>query len=165
MLKVFSIGLISTVSFALPVLADHHEHDAEIKSAMEAAPAEISAEATIMTHDDVVLRKGTNEWTCYPKSEKEPKAEGGGGGDDDDDGDAGCYNKAWMDFSNAFDSDENAVPSEGAMSYMISNEHPHTMVLMPGEGAVDGYPTERGNGTWAMGVGTSWQHLMIPYKK
>lgn len=161
MLKEISIGLISTVALTFPALADHHKHEAEIASAMSAAPAEISAEATIMSPDDVVIRKGSNGWTCYPKVINEAMGEDG----EDDIDEAGCYNEVWMAFSTAFKIDKTAVASEGGMAYMISAKHPHTMILMPGKDAVSGYPTERGKGTWAMAVGTPWQHLMIPYKE
>ena len=158
MLRPISIVLISTVSLTYPLLADEHSHEADIASAMASAPAEISAEATIMSHDDVVLRKGNNGWTCFPQGEEKS-------GDDEDDEDAGCYNTAWMAFAKAFEADEKAVAGAGALSYMLSGENPHTMILMPGKHAVTGYPTERGNGAWAMGVGTPWQHLMIPAGK
>ncbi len=153
MRKVMGLGLISTLALAFPALASHHEHEAEIESAMAAGPMEISGEATIKLHDDTVVREGTNGWTCFP----DVAAEG------DEEGEtARCYNAAWAAFAEAYKTDENAVAPAGALTYMLSADNPHIMVLMPGADAVASLPTEAGHGTYAMDVGGARQHLMIP---
>ena len=46
--------------------ADEMTVEQKIERAMSAAPARISANATIMDSDGTVLREGTNEWICKP---------------------------------------------------------------------------------------------------
>jgi hypothetical protein len=59
-ISLLALGLAS-VSFA-----DEMSVEAKIESAMSAAPARISADATIMDYDGTILREGTNEWICKP---------------------------------------------------------------------------------------------------
>ena len=94
-------------------LADHHENDALIEHAMAAAPAAISAEATIMLYDGTVLREGRNGWTCMP---------GFKSGNDD----ASCNDAAWTHyfFTDKDGDGKNAEINATGVSYMLASDPP-----------------------------------------
>lgn len=133
-------------------LADHHENDALIEHAMAAAPAAISANATIMLYDGTVLREGSNGWTCMP---------GFKSGNDD----ASCNDAAWTHyFSSDKDGDgKNAEINATGVSYMLDSDPPHLMVIVPEEGGLEGLNTEPGDGkAWVMWGDLPGRHVMIP---
>lgn len=143
----------------------------KIKRAMMAAPASVSANATIMDWDNTELRKGTNGWTCFP---------------DRLGNDPLCADKAWMEFFSAWmaKKDPPAVKQIG-VSYMlvgdapVSNKDPfasapaadnewiahgvpHLMLLVP-LSSLEGITTDfQSGGPYVMWAGTPYAHLMIP---
>ena len=66
--------IITTIALplilALPLNASEMSVEDKIASAMSAAPARISQEATIQDTDGTVLKAGTNGWTCLPGGPK-----------------------------------------------------------------------------------------------
>ncbi len=52
--------------FVVSTASAQGDKEALIEDALSAAPSEIAADATVIDWDGNVLRKGTNEWACYP---------------------------------------------------------------------------------------------------
>ena len=99
--KVALLVLTGTVAFGLarsaPVAGqDEADTEAKIENAMSAAPSAISANATILDNelDDagkfVVLREGSNGWSCFPDAPRSPG------------NDPQCLDQTWMDWLYAF---------------------------------------------------------------
>jgi hypothetical protein len=154
--------------------------DAErISSAMSAAPAAVSANATVIAFDEQMqprtLREGTNGWTCLPDMAHTPGT------------DPMCLDQAGMQWAQAWMAHED--PPAGAMGfgYMLmggsdaSNTDPfattppdgsrwvdtgpHVMIFNLGS-SFPGYPTDASDTTrpYVMFPGTPYAHLMIPVK-
>jgi len=154
--------------------------DAEkIKSAMSAAPASVSANATIIDVDMKTmavktLKQGTNGWTCVPDNPT-PGV------------DPMCVDKNGMDWMDAWMHHKDPPAGKMAVGYMLmggsdaSNTDPyatepaagarwvdtgpHIMVLNIGT-SFTGYPTTATNTKvpYVMFAGTPYAHLMIPVK-
>jgi len=150
--------------------------DAEkIKSALAAAPAAISRDATVMDMPSMkVLRKGTNGWTCLPDGPS-PGV------------DPMCLDKNGMAWADAWMHHKDPPKDKMAIGYMLmggsdaSNTDPfatepksgdrwvdtgpHMMVLNIGD-HFDGYPTAATNtkAPYVMFPNTPYAHLMIPVK-
>ena len=155
------------------------ELDARIEEAMRAAPSAISAEATIVDWPDgpgsemVVLREGTNRWTCIPGFSFYP----------DGVGRPMCLDDVWLAFITARLAYEEfpAITSPG-IAYMldggggpsisdpfatepapgdnwIKDAPPHMMILTPGD--LSAYSQTPGMEPWNMFPNTSFQHLMV----
>lgn len=149
-----------------------------IASAQSAAPASVSANATIITVDSkgtmTTLRKGSNGWTCMPDAPDTP-------GPDPMcfDANAGKWVQAWI---------AHKPPPDGAVGvmYMLEggtdasntdpfatkptaenawiNTGPHIMVVGSKE-ILGGYPAGAKPDTaspYVMWAGTPYAHLMIP---
>ena len=166
--KMFALLLVILV---LPISALAQD---QITSAITAAPSSISANATIMDWDFMVLRKGTNSWTCLPDN---AKTEGT---------DPWCINEAWGNFLAAIAEKKDPSYSTVGVAYMLAGDTPvsnsdpfateftndadwvtdlgaHLMILVPGENALAGYSTDPKNGgPWIMWPGTPNERLMIP---
>lgn len=133
-------------------LAEHHENDAVIAAAMSAAPAAISADATIMLWDGTVLREGSNGWTCIP-------------GFAADDENPACLDAAWTHWvlSNAGGEGTKAETNATGVSYMLASDPPHMMIIVPEEDGYEGLNTEPGDGkAWIMWGDRPGRHIMIP---
>ena len=134
-------------------LAEHHENDALIAKAMSAAPAAISANATIMLWDGTVLREGSNGWTCIPGF-----AEG-------DEENPACLDAAWTQYvlSDAGSEGNKAEIKSTGVSYMLASDPPHMMIIVPEEGGYEGLNTEPGGGkAWVMWGERVGRHIMLP---
>lgn len=150
--------------------ADHHI--AAIASATSAAPAAITENATILDKAGNVLREGTNGWTCH---EADAASLG-----------AHCSEQPWEELLAAFAAAEPISVDTFSVSYMLAGEGdapgvsntdpfateptadndwvkegPHLMVLVPGEGAMDGVSTDPADAVYVMWKGTDYEHLMI----
>ena len=145
-----------------------------IDSAMSAAPASISADATIVDWEGNELRAGTNDWTCLPDR---PDTEGD---------DPWCVNGAWLNFLEAYVGQTEPSYNSIGIAYMLMGDspvsnsdpyatspttpddwvtdlHAHLMVLVPDLSLFEGVSTDHLNGGhWVMWPGTPYAHLMIP---
>ena len=142
----------------------------QIKKAMGAAPASISAEATIMDGDGNVLREGTNGWTCM-LSELGPM----------------CLDAPWMNWMEAYTGKTEPTFTRAGFLYMLQggaegrsntdpfateetadnewlpDDGPHIMIVVPDAAALAGLPTHPdAGGPWVMYRGTAFAHIMVP---
>lgn len=170
---------------ARPKAASKKMTDAQkIRSAMSAAPAEISKNAAIMDWPDSAdgkprqLRAGTNGWVCYPSTMQ--TAAGAASGED-----PMCLDKAWQQWAEAYMSKKDPPSGNSGIAYMLRGDKgasntdpfamgpaagnqwvtspPHVMVLVADSKALDAYATDPNNGgPWVMWKGTPYAHLMVP---
>ena len=150
--------------------------DDPIASAMSAAPASISAQATIMDWNFNVLRKGTNGWTCLPDRSDTPGT------------DPWCVNEPWLNFLKAYIKNEPPAYDQIGFAYMlmgdtpVSNKDPyatkpttpddwvthvgpHMMVLIPNKELLKAISKDhRNGGPWVMWPDTPYAHIMIPWE-
>ncbi len=152
-----------------------------IQNAMSAAPRAIAKDATIMDWpakegaEPAVLRKGTNEWTCFPDDPGTPG------------NDPMCLDKMWMVWVQAWMTKTEPKITTAGMAYMLQGgstasntdpfakkpaagekwmkEQPHLMVLIPGKLDPKVYSSDpHSGGPWIMWGGTPYEHLMVPVK-
>ena len=150
------------------------EQKAQIKSAMSAAPASISADATVLDWNMNVLREGTNEWTCLPDRAETPGT------------DPWCLTEAWMDFLHAYVDKTEPTYTEIGFAYMLQGDTPvsnsdpyateatgpedwvtdvgpHLMILVPDRSLLENISTDHLNGgPWVMWPDTPYAHVMVP---
>jgi hypothetical protein len=149
-----------------------------IKSAMSAAPEEISKDATIVAMDAKLnmrtLKPGTNGWTCMPDGPS-PGV------------DPMCLDKNGMEWAHAWLTHKDPPKDKMGFAYMLmggsdaSNTDPFATVPKPAEQWVDtgphimvlnignrfeGYPTTPDNTKrpYIMFANTPYAHLMMPVK-
>lgn len=151
----------------------------KIAGAVSAAPAAISADATVMDWpsepggDMIELRKGSNSWVCFPDSPGSPR------------NDPMCLDPSFLAWAEALTArTEPAIASVG-FGYMLQGgstasntdpfaetppaggtwleEPPHVMMVVPDPAALEGLPTDPDNGgPWVMWQGTPYAHVMMP---
>jgi hypothetical protein len=148
--------------------------DDQIKSAMSAAPASISASAKVIDWNFKTLREGSNGWTCLPDRPDTPG------------NDPWCVNEPWLNFLNAYVNKEKPTYTEIGFAYMlmgdtpVSNRDPyateptgkedwvtdlgpHLMMLVPNIDMLKSISTDHLNGgPWIMWPNTPYAHIMIP---
>lgn len=180
LLPVLVIGTLAAgLMQAAPAAGQDADTQAQIESAMSAAPSTVSANATILANetDDagkfIVLQEGSNGWYCQPD---EPKTPGP---------DPMCFDQTWLDWmyakgagkapnvtvpgfaymlqggSESSNTDPDAAAKGGDIDWMASP--PHIMVLLPGSLAEMGLSSDFNNGgPWIMYEGTPYEHIMMP---
>lgn len=146
-----------------------------IKNAMTAAPASISAKATVMDWNFNILREGNNGWTCLPDRADTPG------------NDPWCVNEPWLNFLKAYvkkenptytgvgvaymlmgdapvsNSDPYAVEPTGKKNDWVTDVPPHIMILVPSHESLNNLSTDHLNGgPWVMWPDTPYAHIMIP---
>lgn len=156
--------------------------DAEIiKSAMAAAPAKVSQNATVVAMDDAgkmrTLRKGTNAFTCMGDNPQTPGP------------DPMCMDKNSMEWVHAWVGKKQPIAGRLGFMYMLSGgtdasntdpyateptsaNHwvktgPHVMIVGAPASFYDTYPKDADPDTsvpYVMWPGTPYQHLMVPVK-
>lgn len=150
-----------------------------VASAMSAAPASVSRNATILSMDDKgamkTLRKGSNGWTCLPDTPQTPGPdpmcvdEGGMawatawmGHTDPPKGTMG-FGYMLMGGSDPSNTDPFATAPPAGKSWVRTG--PHVMVFNIGS-SYAGYPTTAANpkAPYVMYPNTPYAHLMIPVK-
>jgi hypothetical protein len=154
--------------------------DQKIAAAMTAAPAAISAKATILDwpakegEAPATLRAGTNGWTCLPDM---PDTKGN---------DPMCVDKPWMMWVDAYTAHKSPQVSGVGVGYMTapggawgsntdpyamkeapdnhwSHHPPHLMILVPDLKSLNGISTDPANGgPYVMYAGTPYAHIMAP---
>jgi hypothetical protein len=158
---------------------DDADSEAKIAMAMSAAPATVSAEATIydLVVDDagnfIVLREGSNGWSCFPDAPGTPVT------------DPMCLDATWMTWLAALVAKEEPTITAPGFAYMLqggddgSNTDPfatepmageewvsspaHIMLLLPGDLDPSAITTDHHSGhPYIMWEGTPYEHIMMP---
>jgi hypothetical protein len=158
---------------------DDADTQAKIENAMSAAPSSVSANATILDNalDDagtfVVLREGSNGWSCLPDALGTPGP------------DPWCFDQTWLDWAYAFMAREEPNVTVLGLAYMLqggsdaSNTDPfatepeagnewmnspaHVMLLLPEDLVESGFSADHTSGApWIMWAGTPYEHIMMP---
>lgn len=152
-----------------------------VKSAMTAAPAKVSQNATVVAMDDSgkmrTVRKGTNGFTCMADNPATPGP------------DPMCMDKPAMDWVHAWVGHKAPPAGKIGFMYMLSGgtdasntdpyatkpstennwvkTGPHVMIVGADAGFYDNYPKQAQPDTavpYIMWPGTPYQHLMVPVK-
>jgi hypothetical protein len=179
LLLVLVIGTAAVGLARSAPVASQTDAEAKIEDAMSAAPPSISADATILDNelDDegafVVLREGSNDWTCLPDAPGTPSV------------DPMCLDQTWLAWLEAFVAGEEPDTMVPGFAYMLQggsdasntdpfatepaageewvSSPPHVMLLLPGDLAETGLSTKHGSGgPWIMWAGTPFEHIMMP---
>src|SRR5210317_383771 len=82
--------------------------DDQIRSAMSAAPASVSANAKVIDWNFKTLREGNNGWTCLPDRPDTPG------------NDPWCVNEPWLNFLKAYVKKEKPTYTEIGFAYNFS---------------------------------------------
>ncbi len=177
------VVVTGTLAFGLarsaPVAGQDDADTAEkIEVAMSAAPSTVSADATIYDNavDDagefVVLREGSNGWSCFPDGPGTPA------------NDPMCLDQTWMDWLHAYVAGKEPNTNVVGLAYMLqggsesSNTDPmatepapgevwmtappHVMLIMPGDLVENGFSPDYHSGApWIMYAGTPYEHVMM----
>jgi hypothetical protein len=142
-----------------------------IANAESAAPAVITANATIKTMEGEVLREGTSSWTCYPGSSVIGPM---------------CNESHWDALLGALMTKAPFESSEFSVSYMLAGEGdalgtsntdpfatgptddndwvkegPHLMITVPDPAALEGLSTNPKDPVYVMWKGTPYAHIMV----
>jgi hypothetical protein len=166
--------LFFATAIALLLPGGLYAQDEAIKSAMSAAPASLSKDATVMDWEMNVLREGTNGWVCLPDRPDTPGT------------DPWCVNGPWLNFLKAYVNNEEPTYTTAGIAYMlmgdtpvsntdpyatekttdadwVDNLGPHLMILVPDLSMLEGLSTDPHNGgPWIMWPETHYAHIMIP---
>ena len=152
--------------------------DEQIANAMSAAPAAIAKDATIMGFPEegtemVVLREGTNGWTCFTDWPASPT------------NDPQCNDPVWTAWTLAFWAGEDPEVTQPGIAFMLQggddtsntdpfapvpaegqawvSTAPHLMLLLPGGFDASQFTTDHTSGQpYIMWEDTPYEHLMIP---
>ena len=154
--------------------------DQKIANAMSAAPASVSAKATILDWPAAegaappVLRAGSNGWNCLPDM---PDTEGN---------DPMCLDAAWMKWVEAYMAKTSPNIANVGVGYMVApggshgsnsdpyamkatgdnqwaHHPPHIMIVVPDLTSLNGISTDPNNGgPYVMYKGTPYAHIMAP---
>ncbi len=169
-IKTTSMCIAIAAITALPASAE--DMSADIARARSAAPASVSADATIVVNGEVVV-EGSNGWTCMPEA-----LPGTG---------AMCNDAVWMKLMQAIGDKADFTPGSVGISYMlqgdppgggVSNadpfhadpqsapdyveEGPHLMIAVPRE-MLKGITDDPGQGgPYVMWGNTPYAHIMVP---
>jgi len=147
--------------------------EARIARAMSAAPAAVSAEATIMDNDGTILREGSNGWTCMPNTMPGDKA-------------PMCNDAVWMKMMQAVGSQSEFETDRVGISYMLQGDFgagvsnstpyhpdhknaddytetgPHMMIIVPRD-LLKGVSSDPSTGgPYVMWGDTPYAHIMVP---
>ena len=158
---------------------DDADVTAKIENAMSAAPSAIADNATILDNemDDagafVVLREGSNAWSCFPDFPASPG------------NDPQCLDQTWLDWLYAFFAGEEPNVTVAGLAYMLQggsdpsntdplatepaageewvSSLPHVMLLLPGDLDQSVFSTDHhAGGPFIMWAGTPYEHIMMP---
>lgn len=152
--------------------------EAQIANAMSAGPDVVGRDATILGWDEsgmptVVLREGTNEWTCLADWPVSPG------------NDPQCFDPVWPAWNDAYLAGEEPNVERLGVAYMLAGGSdpsntdpmameplpgedwvttpPHMMILVPGDLDPADFTTDHTSGEpYIMWEGTPYEHLMVP---
>lgn len=168
------VTLVACLALCVSVVGTAHAQrsDAElIADAERAAPAEITENATIKSHDGRVLREGSNGWTCYPGTEAIGPM---------------CNQPQWDKVLAAYAQQQPVDVEELSVSYMLAGdaeaagvsnidpfateptednqwvkEGPHLMILVPDPAMLEGLSTNPEEPVYVMWKDTPYAHIMV----
>ncbi|HSG97599.1 MAG TPA: hypothetical protein VLA11_06380 [Woeseiaceae bacterium] len=171
-MRSLAIALLA-MGLASATFADEMTVAEKIESAMSAAPARISANATIAEFDGTVLREGSNQWTCLPGgpsgSKRYPM----------------CHDPVFMKWSNTVWDGKAFSTDVIGYSYMLAggyaadindpladksdegnnwhHEGPHMMLIMPGADLREGLSADPDeNDIFVLWKDTPMELVIIP---
>lgn len=176
MKRLMFILLILVMGTSTVPAQTHSQSDeqAKIESAKSAAPASVSANATIMDWDGTILEEGTNEWRCYPSMPDAPAEN------------PMCLDDQWIKWFEAYVNKEKPNVTEIGMGYSLQGGapnsnldpfangptpdnqwmdevEPHVMILLPDSDSYEDLSTDPDNGgPWVMWPETPYTHIMMP---
>lgn len=147
------------------------DQDKMIESALSAAPASITDNATITDADWNVIKEGTNGWTCHPQAPTAGPM---------------CNNGEWDALLTALMSQEDFSPTQFSISYMLAGEGtaigvsnkdpyapeptddndwikdgPHLMIIVPDSAMLEGMSTDPKDPVYVMWKDTPYAHIMV----
>ena len=142
-----------------------------IASAESAAPLVVTANATIKAPDGTVLRKGSNDYTCYPQQDTTGPM---------------CNDPVWEELINTMLNKEDFQASRFGMSYMLAGEGtargvsnsdpyardpdksddwvkegPHLMIIVPDRAILESLSTDPKDPVYVMWKDTPYAHIMV----
>ena len=154
--------------------------DQKIANAMTAAPASVSAQATILDwpakegEPPTVLRAGNDAWHCLPDMAESPG------------NDPMCVDQSWMKWIEGYTAHQTPQVASVGIGYMIApgggwgsntdpyamaatadnqwaHHVPHLMIVVPNLASLQGISTDPNNGgPYVMWKGTPYAHNMVP---
>ena len=152
-------------------LAVADDKAATIANAESAAPESVTADATIKTPDGMVLRKGSNGYTCYPQQAALGPM---------------CNEAVWDGLISAMMSKAEYAPDKFSVSYMLAGEGtalgvsnsdpyasdpkmahdwvkegPHLMIVVPDSAALEGLSRDPSDPVYVMWGDTPYAHIMV----
>jgi hypothetical protein len=159
--------------------AGQDDADAKIEQAMSAAPPSVGKAATIydLNVDDqgnfIVLREGSNGWSCFPDAPGTPSV------------DPMCLDQTWMGWLAALVAKQDPNTTVPGLAYMLQggsdasntdpfatepaagddwvSSPPHVMLLLPGDLDPSAFSTDHAaGGPYIMWAGTPYEHIMMP---
>ena len=168
------LTLLVGITFFSIASAGDEPKATKIARAESAAPASVSAEATIIDVDGTVLREGTNGWTCLPGVPLIPG-----------DNHPMCNDATWSAWLAAVAAGEEFSTDTVGYSYMLQGdamvhnhdpsateqddsghwvqEGPHLMLLMPTSVSLEGMNNDPYvPGPYVMWGETPLRHIMVP---
>jgi hypothetical protein len=144
---------------------------AMIASAESAGPASVTANATIKAPDGMVLRSGSNSYTCYPQQSAIGPM---------------CNEAVWDDLIGAMMNKTSFNPTTFSVSYMLAGEGtalgvsnsdpyasdpakvddwvkegPHLMIVVPDRSMLEGLSTDPADPVYVMWKDTPYAHIMV----
>lgn len=162
---------IAAIGLAGLGIAYAAHHEPLIENALSAAPATITANATVKDGDGNVLRQGNNGWTCYPQAATVGPM---------------CNRAQWDAALGAMMNKQPIDITEFSVSYMLAGEGtaigvsnidpyaaaptadnnwikdgPHLMILVPDAATLEGLSTDPKDPVYVMWKGTDYAHIMV----
>jgi len=165
--------MIAVLILGCPLITVAEEGGVDrIAHAQSAAPASISANATVIV-DGEVVKEGTNGWTCMPDTMP-------------GDNSPMCNDAVWMEMLSAFGNKADFTATGIGVSYMLKGDDkgsgvsnsdpyadhahahdyvevgPHLMIIVPKE-MLEGITDDPSQGgPWVMWRDTPYAHIMVP---
>ncbi|MFT7461108.1 MAG: hypothetical protein ACI909_003802 [Planctomycetota bacterium] len=167
------ISLLLMGFFTLVYATDDMNEENRIKRAMSAAPDFISSKAMVMELDGTVLKKGTNNYVCFPEEFDDPNPM--------------CVDEPWLELFEAASkgvappertkmgigywlqgripgsNEDPTATGDKAKGHVMTDGAPHIGVLVVNPKELMGLPTTPHDSVpWVMYSGTPYAHIMIP---
>ena len=167
-LSLLLVSISSTVT-----AANDDKSKQQLEDALSAAPIGLRDKVTVVNWEKKVLKKGTNNYTCFPTP---PQLTGKA---------PMCMDGPWMEWADAWMNKKPFQAKAMGISYMLAGdegasnidpyakgetadnqwvkEGPHLMIITPDKALLDSLPTDPHNGgPYVMWKGTPYVHIMIP---